>query len=204
MSVRSRRSPAALGVTVKSGWACAVLLGGPPASPRVLDSRRIELSDPADPEARQPYHAGFGTARTSGAALSRLVASVEQFGRGSVTALIGQHRAAGHGLRGVGIVVGSLIDPARIGNEHIRIHALEGQLFRRVVEEAARQCRLPCAIWRERDVYKFAADALAQPEPEVRATLTALGRPLNAQWRAEQKAAALAAWIVCENPTRAR
>src|SRR5262245_57686003 len=65
---------AAIGVTVKSGWACVVLVAGSAARPRVIDSRRIELSDPAIPESRQPYHAGFGTARSAGADRARLVA----------------------------------------------------------------------------------------------------------------------------------
>src|SRR5256884_6499616 len=36
----------------------------------------------------------------------------------------------------------SLIDPARIGNDHIRAHALEGQLFRTALERAAHAARL--------------------------------------------------------------
>src|SRR6185436_12824055 len=121
---------------------------GLPASPVVVQSCRIDLSDPAIPESRQPYHAGFATARGSGLALSRLVASVKRFGRQSVTGLIHGYQGAGYTVRGVGLVVGSLIDPRQIANEHIRIHALEGQLFRGVVEEAVDRSGLPCALWR--------------------------------------------------------
>src|SRR5262245_44282738 len=102
------RTRAAIGFTVKSGWACAVLLTGPAGSPRVLDSRRIDLSDPALPESRQPYHAGFGTARAASPELSRLVGAVKRFGRQSVTDAIRRYRAAGHPVRGAGVVVGSL------------------------------------------------------------------------------------------------
>src|SRR5207247_2796862 len=101
----------AVGFTVKSGWASAVLLLGPYACLRVLEARRLGLSEPAFPESRQPYHAGFGTPRTMGPELSRLVASVQHFGRTSVADLIQHYRAAGHDLGGAGIVVGSLIDP---------------------------------------------------------------------------------------------
>lgn len=162
-------SPAALGFAVKSGWAVAVLLTGSPASPAVADSRRIELSDPAIPESRQPYHAGFGTARASGPELSRLLRSVQGFGGQSVAAVIRQYKASGHQLAGAGIVAGSLIEPERIANDHIRIHALEGRLFRRVVEEAAAQSGLPCSVWRERDLYASAAQRLRQAEERVRA-----------------------------------
>ena len=181
---------------MKSGWAASVLLVGPPTSPRVAGSRRIELSDPAEPESRQPYHAGFGTARAVGPELSRLVDSVRQFGKQSVTDLIQHYRAAGYELAGIGVVVGSLIEPERIGNEHIRIHALEGRLFRSVVEEAAAGSEVPCSIWRERDLYAAAAEALRQPEQRVRATVAELGGAVGGSWRAEQKGATVAAWLV--------
>ena len=101
----------AIGFTVKSGWTCAVLIaaGSPP---RVLDSVRIDVSDPAIPESRQPYHEGFGRARRAGEELSRLIASVQQFGHAAVTVLLKRYQAEGHHVVGVGIVVGSLIDPS--------------------------------------------------------------------------------------------
>jgi hypothetical protein len=172
-----------------------VLLTMPLASPRVLASRRVELSDPAVPESRQPYHAGFGTARGSGAELTRLVSGVKRFGGRAVTTLIRGYQGE-HRLQGAGVVVGSLIDPETIANDHIRIHALEGQLFRAVVHEAAVRRDLPCAIWRERDLYALGVQVLQRPEPKLRAVLAGLGRETDGPWRVEQKAAALAAWIV--------
>lgn len=194
----------AVGFMVKSGWASAVLMMGSATSSRVLDSRRLELSDPAVPESRQPYHAGFGTARSTGPELSRLVASVERYGRKSVMHLIRHYQTAGHQLRGAGVVVGSLIDPERIGNSHIRIHALEGRLFRRLVEDAAIGSGLICSIWRERDLYALAAGVLNRSEGELRSALAALGRSVAGSWRAEQKAAALAAWLVIAGRMPAR
>ena len=186
---------AAVGFTVKSGWACAVLVSGTAASPVLVHSRRVELSDPEDPDARQPYHAGFGTARSAGRELSKLVASVKRFGRSSVTGLIRDYQA-GHNVRGAGVVVGSLIDPATIANDHIRIHALEGQLFRGVVEDAARRREVRCALWRERDLLGDAVKTLKRSEKELRDIVSALGRRVDGPWRAEQKAATLAAWLV--------
>lgn len=181
---------------MKSGWAAAVLLAGAANAPRVVDSRRIDLSDPSIPESRQPYHAGFGTARNAGADLSRLVRSVKRFGRRSAADVIRDYRSSGHELGGVGVVVGSLIDPETIANDHIRIHALEGRLFRSVVEEAAVRCRLACSLFRERDLYPAASTAFHKSELDLRALVTALGRGVSGSWRAEQKVAALAAWLV--------
>jgi hypothetical protein len=193
---------AALGVTVKSGWACAVLVVSSDAGLRVADSRRVELGDPDVADSRQPYHAGFGTARAAGPHLSKLIAAVRRYGRQSVGTLIRRYRADGHDLAGAGIVVGSLLDPSTIANDHIRIHALEGQLFRGVVEDAAIRHGLPRALWRERDLYPQAVTVLEQTEPALRRTIGGLGRDVEGPWRAEQKAAALAAWLVLAAPRK--
>ena len=196
MPGRSKPPRAGIGFTVKSGWACAVLVTGSAVAPRVVDSRRIDLSDPLIAESRQPYHAGFGTARKGGADLSRLVRSVKRFGRQSAADVIKDYRSTGHDLRGVGVVVGSLIDPERIANDHIRIHALEGRLFRSVIEDAAARGKLACFLFRERDLYAVATAALHQSEHDLRVVVAALGRAVSGSWRAEQKVAALAAWLV--------
>lgn len=189
-----RRS--ALGFTIKSGWACAVVLDDSRPAPTVVDSRRIELSDPADPEARQPYHAARGTARTPGPELARLIASVKTFGRASVMNFIRDQEKAGRAFEGAGLVVGSLVDPATITNDHIRIHALEGLLFREVVKEATDRRKMASFLWRERDVYGTAAVELKRSESDVRETVAGLARHVKGPWRAEHKAAALAAWLV--------
>ena len=186
----------ALGFTVKSGWARSVLLAGPPNAPRVVDSLRVELSDPSKPESRQPYHDGFGTARAAGDELTQLVDSAVRFGRRSVMNLIEQYKKEGHQVAGIGLVVGSLVDPERLGNSHVRIHALEGQLFRGIVVDAAVQSSLAYTIWRERDLYPDAITRLKRSNTELRRALTQLGLPLAASWRAEHKVAALAAWLV--------
>jgi hypothetical protein len=186
---------AAAGFTVKSGWACAVLVGGTTSSPRLLDSRRVEISDPDIPDAKQPYHAGFGTARDTGDELQRLVASVKGYGRKSVSALIREYQRSAN-VKSAGVVAGSLIDPQTIGNDHIRIHALEGQLFREVLVGAAEKNGVGCSVWRERDLYGVAEKQLKTAETVLRKKLTALGEGATGGWRAEHKAAALAALLV--------
>ena len=181
---------------MKSGWACVVLVAGPAARPRVIDSRSIELSDPAIAESRQPYHAGFGTARSAGAGRDRLVAGVRRFGRRSVAGVIREYRELGHHVSRAGVIVGSLIDPKQIANDHIRIHAMEGRLFREVVCDAAARMGLSCWMCRERDLTAHAAATLKQPQAALRRTVAALGEDADGPWRAEHKAAALAAWSV--------
>jgi len=82
------------------------------------------------------------------------------------------------------------------GNDHIRIHAMEGQLFREVLIAGAERSGVHCSVWRERDLYALAAKQLQIAEAVLRKRLTALGDNTDGGWRAEHKAAALAAWMV--------
>ena len=188
--------PAALGFTVKSGWASAVVVGGTAADPEPIAAARLELSDPADADARQPYHDGFATMRKEGPVLTRLLASVNTFGRREVRNWIRAHQKKGYTLRGSGIVVGSLIDPRTIGNEHIRIHAMEGQLFRNVIDGACEGEDLPRLIVRQRDLLQKAKTTLRMPEAHIENRLVGMGKGTDGPWRAEQKMAALGAWLV--------
>ncbi|MGQ0732502.1 MAG: hypothetical protein ACT4QD_02475 [Acidobacteriota bacterium] len=185
---------AAIGFAIKSGWAAVVVVGGPNSAPRIVDSRRLELSDPEIPESRQPYHHGFGTAREGGAELTRLIASVKRYGRRSVTSALREYETKGCRIQGAGLVVGSLIDPSEITNPHIRIHAMEGRLFREVVVDAAERAELAHHVWRSQDLYGVGAKRLRRPESALRSTVTAMGKTVS-PWRAEQKAATLAAWL---------
>ncbi|HXM39474.1 MAG TPA: hypothetical protein VN908_12545 [Gemmatimonadales bacterium] len=185
----------ALGFRVKSGWAAAVLLAGPKSAPRVLDSRVIELSDPDVPDSRQPYHAGFGTAQTNTAKVDRLVRGIERFSRDAIAALVAEYRNAGHRTRGAGIVVPSLTDPATIASPHMWAHASEGRLFRTVVVDGTQRCRLTPHIVLEREVYERLGRALRRPAAKVKMQVAELGKDVR-RWRAEQKVAAAAAWLV--------
>lgn len=189
---------------MKSGWAAAVLLSGPASAPQLLDRGIVELSDPAVPASRQPYHAGFGVAQRNLAKLRGLRALIARSARRSVTDLVRRHRAAGHGLRGVGVVIGSDIDPDRITNPHIRAHASEGRLFRTVLEQAVLRCGLRCTTLVERLLGDHASRVLGRPEADLKQALAELGRrlPGGGRWRAEEKAAALAAWVVLASRQR--
>ena len=193
----------AIGFRVKSGRAIAVLLAGSAASPEVLDRREIPLCDPAVPDSMQPYHAALEmTGRMATNTIDRLVRVVQRATSASVGELVkewggaGPEAGAGCEIRGAGLVVGSLNDPAAIRNDHIRAHALEGQLFRVAVEDALRPNGLTSVAIPERDVYSRAVAALSLPEDELKQSVTELGRAIAGPWRADEKTAALAAWMM--------
>ena len=190
------RAQAAIGFRVKSGWATAVLLVGPARAPRVADRRVIELSDPAVPTSRQPYHEVMDAAPAQGAKLERRLRSVvARITRRSVRRLLQEYRSTGHAVRRVALVVGSDIDPARIANDHIRAHALEGRLFRTALERACRAFGLRASVLVEREAYPEGATALRRSESQVKRAVKELGRAIDGPWRADEKTAALAAWM---------
>ena len=193
---KSKAVRVAIGFRVKSGRAIVVVLTGPPDSPRVLARREIKLCDPNVPESIQPYHAALempGQKATK--EIERLVKVVRRATSASIGELIKEWRGAGHEIRGAGLVVGSLIDPATIKNDHIRAHALEGQLFRVSVQEALHSNELTSDAIPERDVYSKAAAALARSEDDLKRVVVEFGRAVGGPWRADEKTAALAAWM---------
>ena len=195
----------AIGFRVKSGRAIAVVLAGPPGSPTVLARREIKLCDPALADSIQPYHATLEMpGQKASKVIERLVKVVQRATNASVAQLLKEWRGAGQEIRGAGLVVGSLTDPATIKNDHIRAHALEGQLFRVSVQEALESNGLTSVAIPERDVYSTAAAALGRSEDELKRAASELGRAVGGPWRADEKTAALAAWMAFVGSDRAR
>jgi hypothetical protein len=191
----SDSTPAALGFRVKSGWATAVLLTGSAGSPQLAGRRAIDLCDRAIPESRQPYHAAMGKLQTDETRIARLRKAISRATAQSVTELLEEYRNAGNRLGAACLVIGSDIDPERITNPHIRAHALEGRLFRTVLEDALRSCGLSCSVMIERTAYAQGAQKLQQTENDVKNLVAKLGRSLGGPWRADEKMACLAAWV---------
>jgi hypothetical protein len=180
----------AVGFRVKSGYAIAVVLGGSRAAPTAIERRIVELSDPKVAESKQPYHHGFYKTEEDEREIARRVGIVRRSAKRSVAALVSETKSARAAL-----VVGSLIDPARVGNPHIRAHAHEGRLFRTVLEDALRAQRVDCDVIVEKQLSAHAAKALRRSPSVITRTVTAFGKTLGGPWRAEEKAAATAAWL---------
>ena len=185
----------ALGFRVKSGYAIAVALSGSASAPRILARRLVQLNDPAVPETRQPYHDGFYKQQDDPRELARRTAIVTRCAKRSVAALLKDECFGGLQCRGAGLVVGSVIDPAKVGNLHIRAHASEGQLFRTVLADALGVHGIPCDVSVEKTLAEKAAKRLKRSNAEITRTIAALGKTLGGTWRADEKAACVAAWM---------
>ena len=201
ISKQVKAETAAAGFRVKSGWAAAVLLTGPISSPALRENRMIDLSDPRVPETRQPYHATFGQLETDAKKTNRRTGIVHRVTKQSITDLLSDYRRKGYSITCASLVIGSQIDPASIANPHIHAHALEGQLFRSALEQALNAHDIRTFILLERDAYARAGAQLKKSCDDVRQTIQNLGRSTEGSWRAEQKLAALGAWLaLCPEP----
>jgi hypothetical protein len=188
--------PAALGFRVKSGWATAVLLVGPLKAPRVVKCQAVLLSDPEIPQSKQPCHGALRLPEKEGQTLTKkLRRIVAGAAKKSVHELLKQASNEDHAVVGAGLVVGSLVDPATLHNEHIRAHGLEGQLFRTVLEDALSEQGIPCQVLLEKSAYITASAALRKSPTDTKQMIAGFGELQEGSWRAEEKLAALAAWM---------
>jgi hypothetical protein len=185
----------ALGFRVKSGFAIAVGLSGSADEPALVARRIVELSDPKVPRTKQPYHAGVGTAQEDKSEIARLTKIIERAATASVAGLLADGPFVDRRCRAA-LVVGNVIDPATVGNPHIRAHASEGRLFRTVLEEALKARGVPCSVFVEKSLGAQAVKALDRPPGQIKKVVGRLGEALDGPWRAEEKAAATAAWMV--------
>jgi hypothetical protein len=189
-------NPAALGFRVKSGWAMAVLLAGSTRVPKLIRCQAVLLSDPKIPQSKQPHHVALDLPEQQGKALAeKLCRVVTEAAKQSIQQLLEQAVADGYDFMGAGLVVASLVDPATLHNEHIRAHGLEGQLFRTALEGALLEQGLPSRVLVEKNAYATASRALRKSAPEAKKMVAVLGESHNGAWRAEEKLAALAAWM---------
>jgi hypothetical protein len=180
----------AIGLRIKSGFAIAAIVKRSGDGFAIEAVRKILLSSEALPQSRFPYHPTIELPERQGAALSdQAVKEVRRTAAQEMRKVLEEF----DGIERAGMVVGSVIDPDSLGNPHVRVHALEGKLFREVVAEALAKREIACGVLLERDAYTKAAVDMASGEPQLRAQIAALGQGHIKPWRAEEKLATLAA-----------
>jgi len=188
----------ALGLAPHSGWAAAVVLGGTRSAPAVLARERLELADERLAGARAPYHAmePLPLARAA-EARRRYEASARALADRSLRALFARSAP----VRAAGILDSSGrsgADLAAILASHALIHTADGQHFRAALAAALEGLAVPVTRVPQRELAARAARALGRDEADLSERVAALGRGLGAPWGADQKAAALLAWLLLE------
>ena len=186
-----------VGLRAKTGRAIAVVVGGPVDAPLVLAKTEIKLWDPKFPATGQPYHdimhlPGDAWPR----AVEKSARAIEKIAVTALAHLIKEQAAQGRKVRAVATVGAQDRDLARIGNPHIRAHAAEGILFRRVLDDAAHANKLRLRTFAEREFEQIVKKELGAKSSSIRKKLDEAARALPPPWRADEKLAAMAAWLV--------
>src|SRR5262249_46326279 len=140
----------AIGLRIKSGFAIAAIVGKSGDGLAIEAVRTVALSTEDLPQSRFPYHPTIELPARQGTALSdKAVKEVRRTAEREMRKILQEYA----GIKRAGVVVGSVIDPDSLGNPHVRVHALEGKLFREVVAEALMQHGIDCGVLVERAAY---------------------------------------------------
>ena len=181
----------AIGLRIKSGFAIAAIVSKGADGCAIEAIHTVALASEQLPQSRFPYHPTIELPERTGAALSDK--AVEEVRRTAAREMRRVLKETG-GIQRAAMVVGSLIDPDSLGNPHVRVHALEGKLFREVVAEALEERGMKCGVLVERDAYAKVAADVSVTEQRLRTEIAALGQGRIKPWRSEEKLATLAAW----------
>ena len=193
---RSNLEPASLGLRAKSGRAIGVILSGPSHAPRVVRRVELLLSDPSIPGTAQPYHEVMDLPwEQATISVRKFTKKIEAIASRALAGILKHAQSEGYVARAVGIVGAGNRDPGKIGSTHIRAHAAEGVLFREVLEIAADASKVRSITFDQKNIVETAALELKLSPEKLRARLAEMGRAAGSPWRADEKAAAAAAWV---------
>ncbi len=190
----------AIGFAPHSGWAAVVVVAGDIDRPEVLARSRVEMADPRLQGSKQPYHEVEELSlEEAEKRLARLRASAGTMAHEAIRVLIDDLGKRDSKPRAAGILDSS----GRKGNSlaavlasHALIHTADGDHFREALAEGCRRCGLAVVRVRQRDLVDRAAATLRQSPARLAATVLTMGKPLGAPWGADQKSAALLAWLL--------
>ena len=186
----------AIGLRAKTGRAIAVVVGGSADSPLIIAKTEINLWDPKIPATGQPYHQVMDLPGDEWPqAVQKSARTIEKIAIKALATLIKEQATNGRKAHAVATVGAKDRDLARIGNPHIRAHAAEGILFRRVLDNAAQENGLPARAFAEREFDQILKHELGMKSHAVKKALDQAARALPPPWRADEKLAAMAAWL---------
>lgn len=176
---------AILGLRSKTGRAIAVVLAGNRDAPQFVLRREVRLVDPS--MTIGPFHPVMDLPWAEAQiAVQGVLAKIERITVKAIADLLEEIRARGFAVGAAGVVGSPDRNLAKIGSPHLRAHAAEGVTFRRVLETAAARHELEVTSFSDRDIASRAPADL----------IKALGRVAGPPWRADEKAAATAAWTL--------
>jgi hypothetical protein len=190
---------AALGFRAHSGWAAVVVLAGSAPSPKVIDRRRIELVKPGALGGVQPYHAArelpFVQVKQF---IQDAIAATDEAALLAIRFLAKQMSELDLQIKTCGIVLASgrpLPSLETTLRSHPMVHTAEGELYRQAIAHAAKRCGWTCLRIPERELYQRGSAELKIPEAKLKNRVTEMGESVGSPWSADEKCAALIAWL---------
>jgi hypothetical protein len=186
----------AIGLRAKTARAIAVVLSGAADAPVAVRRAELTFATSHTPATFQPYHevmdlpwdrAQLAVRKAELALVATAAAALRQF--------VEQARRDGSRVWTVGIVGAPDRKLERIASPHIRAHAAEGVLFRRILERAAEQNGLAWRGYAEKGLEDLAVQELGVAREVLKETLSQFGGAVGRPWRADEKAAAMGAWL---------
>lgn len=183
---------AAIGFRAKTGRAIVVALSAAARYPTLIFRREISLVDPRVPATSQPFHEVMELPWPQATTAAQpSVSAIEAVATAALKDMLAELKAQRFTVRGAGIVGSRDQNLEKIGNPHIRAHAAEGILFRRVLEVAARAHRLPFTSFSDKEIAINAVPFAAR--------LKILGKEAGSPWRTDEKNAASAALLALKS-----
>jgi hypothetical protein len=191
---------ASLGVRMHSGWGVLVAISGEADSIEMIDRRRIVITDPSIPGAKQPYHhaASLGLQKAE-SYLANCTAVSERLALAAVGDVVRELEVRQYRIVGAAILLASgrpLPPLSNILASHPLIHTAEGEFFRDGVRKACEQLEISVTTIRERDLDEQAKTVFGSAANRVRTRISSLGSSIGPPWTKDHKSGALAASIV--------
>ena len=188
---------AALGLRMHSGWGVLVAVSGDARSVGVLDRRRIVITDPSIPGAKQPYHyaVGLGLAESE-RYLANCAAVSERLALEALVEVVRELKGQNYLIVGSAVLLASgrpLPSLSKILASHALIHTAEGEFFRDAARKACERLEMQVTAIRERELEERTRTVFGQEASLVQRRISSLGSSVGPPWTKDHKTAALAA-----------
>ena len=191
---------AAIGFRVHSGWAAMVAVSLEKGEPVVLVRRKLLLVKTFSYTFRQPYHTAEQMPLKDA---TEFVRKVEQesreLGLAGIRAVQKELNSLHYKVLGCALLLASgrkLPEFEKILASHALIHTADGELFRGSIRHSCTRAKIPFTTFKERDLLAAAALRLKKRPEFLSSKIAALGKSLGPPWTADEKLAALSAWLV--------
>jgi hypothetical protein len=187
---------ACIGLRAKTARAIVVAVAGSGDSPRAVTRAEMRLDTTGKRELYQPFHEVMHIPWDEAIlAVRDAERAIETIATQRLESLVSELCNRGFEVGSVAIVGAPDRNLKAIGSPHIRAHAAEGVLFRHVWQVAAQAIGTHAEAFPEKDIETLAANRLRLSAQALRARLAEFGEKLGRPWRADEKAAAMVAWV---------